>query len=71
MSWHVFGQHVGARPTSARRWLLGSAAALIFGVSGLLLAGLVSVRNHVSASIPSPQTTDDRTGSALPCSPDG
>ncbi len=64
MSWHVFGQHVGARPTSARRWLLGSAAALIFGVSGLLLAGLVSVRNHVSASIPSPQTTDDRTGSA-------
>ena len=63
MSWHVFRQHPGALPTSAVRWLLRSGAALILGMSGLLLAGLVSIGDHVSASCPSPQTTDERKAS--------
>ena len=64
MSWHVFGHHPGARPISAGRWLLRSGAALIVGMSGLLQTGLVSVRNHVLASCPSPQTSDDRMASS-------
>ncbi len=64
MSWHVLGLCPGARPTSAGRWLLRSGAALILGMSGLLLAGLVSVRKDVSASSPSSQTTHDRVASS-------
>ncbi len=64
MSWHVFGQNPDARPRSAGHWLLRSGAARILGMSGLLLAGLVSARFQVTASSPSSQTTDDRTASS-------
>jgi protocatechuate 3,4-dioxygenase beta subunit len=60
MPWHVSRQHPGALPTSLVPWLLRSGAALILGMSGLLLASHVGIGNHVSASCPSPQTTDER-----------
>ena len=63
MSWHLFRQHPGASSTSTVRWLLRSGTGLMLGMSGLLLAGLVSIGDHISASCPSPQTTDESKAS--------
>jgi protocatechuate 3,4-dioxygenase beta subunit len=60
---HVFRQHPGALPTSAVRWLLRSGAAVIVVVSGLLLAGLASIGDDISASSPAHQTADERKAS--------
>ena len=63
MSWHVYRQNRGDLRTSALRWLRRSGAALILGMSGLMLANLVSIGDRLSASTPSPQSTKESKAS--------